>query len=360
VTENPLSVYESRLRSDGFKQDPAQRSAVLLLDKLWAELVAPSKVTWWKKLTGANSAPTTGIYMWGGVGRGKTWLMDLFYESLPFPEKQRIHFHRFMARVHTALRDQKDARNPLKLIAREWSENCRVLCFDEFFVSDIADAMLLGGLMEELFNQNVTLVATSNLPPGELYRDGLQRARFLPAIDSIKRNTTVIQVNGAIDYRLRILKKSAIYHYPLNADAGISLQKSFLQMAGGSELSTLLEFNGRVFQAKMRGDGVIWFDFDELCLKPRSTSDYIEISRSFNTVFLSELPFLDETSADATRRFINLVDEFYDRNVKLLVSAAASIEDIYQGERLAFEFQRTASRINEMQSHQYLAKPHLP
>jgi cell division protein ZapE len=298
--------------------------------------------------------------MWGGVGRGKTWLMDLFFDSLPFPDKQRIHFHRFMARVHAALRDKKDARDPLEQIAREWANECRVLCFDEFFVSDIADAMLLAVLMKELFEQNVILVATSNLHPDELYKDGLQRARFLPAINLIKQNTNLIQVDGPVDYRLRILEKSEIYHHPLDAKAKSSLEKSFLHMAGGCELNSSLEFNGRLFQSRMRGDGIIWFDFEELCQKPRSASDYIEISRSFNTVFISGLPVLDESSADAARRFINLVDEFYDRNVKLLISAAAPIEDIYNGERLAFEFQRTASRINEMQSHQYLAKPHLP
>jgi len=286
--------------------------------------------------------------------------MDLFFDSIPFPQKQRIHFHRFMARVHDGLRKHEAAQNPLKEIARDWGRRLRLLCFDEFFVADIADAMLLAGLLDALLDQGVVLVATSNLHPDELYKDGLQRVRFLPAIELIKSQTRVLQIEGTTDYRLRILERAEIFHYPLDREADDVLKQSFLQMTAGCELDSQLEINGRMIQSRMRGDGVIWFDFAELCEQPRSTMDYIEISRSFNTVFISGLPILEEASADAARRFINLVDEFYDRNVKLLISAAAGIEDIYTGERLEFEFRRTISRLNEMQSHQYLAKPHLP
>jgi cell division protein ZapE len=360
VPSNPLGIYHSRVNSGDFKADPAQLQAISMLDDLWQELVSPPKSGFWNIFERRKSEPIRGVFLWGGVGRGKTWLMDLFYDSIPFEQKQRIHFHRFMARVHEGLREHQASTDPLKVIARDWGSRLRVLCFDEFFVSDIADAMLLAGLLDALFEHGVVLVATSNLHPDELYNDGLQRARFLPAIDLIRLHTRILHVDGDIDYRLRILERSEIYHSPLGEQAENALQMSFDEMAAGCEMNPVLKINDWMFDAESRGDGIIWFSFEELCEKPRSTSDYIEISRSFNTVLLSSLPLLNEGSADATRRFINLVDEFYDRNVKLLISAAAPIEEIYSGTRLEFEFKRTISRINEMQSHQYLAKPHLP
>jgi cell division protein ZapE len=360
VQPGPLSIYRTRTASGTHLPDDSQLPAVRLLDRLWHEQVHRNRPGFWQKVMGSTPPVSRGCYLWGGVGRGKTWMMDLFFDALPFAEKQRIHFHRFMARVHAELKQTDAERNPLKTIARDWARDCRVLCFDEFFVSDIADAMLLGGLLESLFENGVVLVATSNVHPDDLYRDGLQRARFLPAIELIKSHTQVLHVDGETDYRLRILERSEIYHHPLDDEAVISLNSSFEQMAGGCELATGLEINGRAFQARRRGDGIIWFDFKELCEKPRSSLDYIEISRSFNTVMLSGVPVLDQFNEDAARRFISLVDEFYDRNVKLLISAAAAIDGIYQGERLAFEFQRTQSRLTEMQTHAYLARPHLP
>jgi cell division protein ZapE len=301
-----------------------------------------------------------GLYIWGGVGRGKTWLMDLFYERLPVDRKQRIHFHRFMQRVHHSLRDQGQVRDPLPRIAAEWAENCSVLCLDEFFVSDIADAMLLSGLLEGLFRNGVTLVTTSNISPDGLYADGLQRAKFLPAIELIRRNMQVIELSGHTDFRLRILEQSEIFHYPLDESADRVMNESFDRMAADCELSQDIEINGRNFHARRRGDGVIWFDFEELCEKPRGNNDFIEIARAFNTVILSNIPRLGEEDSNAARRFVNLVDEFYDRNVKLLISAEAPIRELYFGWKLEFEFQRTFSRLIEMQSHEYLARPHLP
>lgn len=298
--------------------------------------------------------------MWGGVGRGKTWLMDIFFESLPGKDKQRIHFHRFMARVHTALKEKRSTRDPLAEIAREWATDCRILCFDEFFVSDIADAMLLGVLLQAMFDEGVTLVATSNVKPDSLYRDGLQRAKFLPAIESLKAHCKTIQVDGGRDFRLRLLQRSEIFLQPLDQHAETSLSDAFEKMSAGCCLDTHLEINGRKLDARKRGDGIIWFDFKNLCDVPTSTSDYIEIARAFNTVMLSAVPCMDERNADATRRFINLIDEFYDRNVKMLISAEKPIDYLYSGNRLSFEFQRTASRLTEMQSNDYLAKPHLP
>jgi cell division protein ZapE len=286
--------------------------------------------------------------------------MDIFFDSLPGKDKLRIHFHRFMARVHAALKTKQSTRDPLSEIARDWAAQYRVLCFDEFFVADIADAMLLGGLLQALFEEGVTLVATSNVAPDDLYRDGLQRAKFLPAIASIKKHSLSLHVDGERDFRLRLLLRSKIFLSPLDAHAETGLGKSFAAMSAGCLLDTHLEVNGRLLNARQRSDGIIWFDFSDLCEQPTSVADYIEIARAFNTVLLSGVPLMDEHNADAARRFINLIDEFYDRNVKMLISAAKPIDHLYAGKRLAFEFQRTTSRLTEMQSNEYLAKPHLP
>jgi len=286
--------------------------------------------------------------------------MDLFYEQLPLRRKQRIHFHRFMQRIHVSLKALGNIQDPLPRIAEAWAQDCRVLCLDEFFVSDIADAMLLAGLLEELFAHGVTLVTTSNIEPDDLYRNGLQRSKFLPAIELIKKRAQVLELGGKTDFRLRILEQSEIFHSPLDDSAQKLMAMSFDRMTAECELAHDLEINGRNFHAQRRGDGVIWFDFRELCDKPRGSTDYIEIARAFNTVMLSRVPQLLEEDANAARRFITMVDEFYDRNVKLLISAEKPINELYTGRKLTFEFQRTASRLTEMQSHDYLARPHLP
>ena len=356
----PLAIYEALLAGGRYRHNPAQKLAVDELDRIWMELQSGPSTGWWTKILGKQPALVTGLYLWGGVGRGKTWLMDLFFDALPGQNKQRIHFHRFMARVHAALKTMPSSRDPLPAIARQWSMQFRVLCFDEFFVADIADAMLLSGLLQALFAEGVTLIATSNVSPDDLYRDGLQRAKFLPAIDALKTHTLSLHIDGEHDYRLRILQRSEIFLQSLNEHAEASLSKAFERMSAGCLLDNKLEVNGRILQARHRGDGIIWFDFNELCETPRNTSDFIEIARSFNTVLLSNVPLMDANMGAAARRFINLIDEFYDRNVKLLISAARPADELYSGNRLAFEFLRTASRLSEMQSHGYLAKPHLP
>lgn len=356
---NPLAIYQALIDSGDYKADPAQHVAVLELDRVWMELNIHPLTGWRAKFRGKRHTPVTGLYLWGNVGRGKTWLMDMFFNSLPGDEKQRLHFHRFMARVHTALQAMPNTRDPLREIARQWAAQCRVLCFDEFFVTDIADAMLLSGLLQALFAEGVTLIATSNVAPDQLYQDGLQRAKFLPAIDSLKTHTRSVHVDGAQDFRLRNLQRSQIYLHPLNDDAEAGLTRAYQLMSGDRDLDTSLEVNGRTLHARHRGDGIIWFSFEALCEQARSTSDYIELARAFNTVLLSGIPLMNENNADATRRFINLIDEFYDRNVKILISAAAPINKLYTGNRLSFEFRRTISRLTEMQSHTYLAKPHL-
>lgn len=357
---SPLTRYRERLGSGDFTPDPAQEAAVETLDTLWNELVSPGRPSLVDRLKRNRPSVVQGLYLWGSVGRGKTWLMDLFFDSLPFENKTRVHFHRFMQRVHDGLRRAGNVRDPLPSIAADWARTSRVLCLDEFFVSDIADAMLLAGLLDALFQNGVTLVTTSNVEPGDLYRDGLQRAKFLPAIDLLRRNTRVLELGGGTDYRLRILEQSEIFHHPLDEAADAAMAKAFERMAADCELNHDIEINGRNFHAQRRGDGVIWFDFDELCGKPTGAIDYIEIARAFYAVVISNVPQLDEEHSDAARRFITLVDEFYDRSVKLLISAETPIDRIYAGKRLAFEFERTRSRLTEMQSHDYLAKPHLP
>ncbi len=355
---SPLERYQALLDSGAYRPDPEQRKVVEALDRLHGQLVDVQPSPWWRPFT--DDPTPRGLYLWGGVGRGKTWMMDLFHDTLPFEEKLRVHFHRFMARVHDELRQRQHERDPLPAIARGWAGQVRVLCFDEFFVSDIADAMLLAGLLEALFRQGVTLVATSNIPPRDLYRDGLQRARFLPAIDLIEQHTQVMAIGGDRDYRLRLLEQSSLYMHPLDDAAETHMARRFEAMAGGCDLPRVLRVNERDLLARQRGDGVIWFDFAELCQRPRSTLDFIEIARAFNTVLLSNVPVMTADTPDAARRFINLVDEFYDRSVKLLISAEAPIDDLYTGQRLAFEFERTRSRLTEMQSHEYLARAHLP
>ncbi len=357
---SPLSHYQQLIDSGTFSPDPDQRSAVTALENLWQELLQQPEPRMLGRLRRRSLPPVRGLYLWGSVGRGKTWLMDLFFDSLPGERKQRVHFHRFMQRVHRELRELGRARDPLPSIAARWAEDCRVLCLDEFFVADIADAMLLAGLLRNLFANGVTVITTSNTQPDDLYRDGLQRARFLPAIELIKEHMQVLELKGNTDFRLRILERSEIFHCPLDAAADRAMTAAFDRMTPECELRHDLDINGRNFHARRRGDGIIWFDFEELCEKPRGSIDFIEIARAFNTVVVSNVPQLGEAESSAARRFITLVDEFYDRNVKLLMSAEVPVGDLYTGSRLAFEFERTTSRLTEMQSHDYLARPHLP
>lgn len=365
----PLERYQADLRNPGFSQDPAQELAVAYLQDLYDRLVAREGVSrqrWKAWLPGARREsllPEQGLYFWGGVGRGKTYLMDLFYECLPFERKMRAHFHRFMHRVHhelDALRRQK-IPDPLDVIAVQLAREARVICFDEFFVSDIADAMILGGLFRELFRQGVTLVATSNIVPDELYRNGLQRERFLPAIEILKQHVRVVNVDGGTDYRLRTLEQAELYHWPLDAAADESLMRCLRQLAPQpGQAGAHVEVNGRDFLARHITDDVAWFDFAELCDRPRGPEDYIELAREFHAVLLSNVPRLDDGQNDQARRLISLVDEFYDRHVKLVISAEVPLGQLYGGTRLAFEFERTRSRLLEMQSREYLAREHRP
>ncbi|MBM4209121.1 MAG: AFG1 family ATPase [Gammaproteobacteria bacterium] len=357
--------YASALASSGFSADPAQRAAIDELERLRRELIATKKISLLTRLRRRFSAPedhagaVRGVYLWGSVGRGKTWLMDLFFESLPFPRKRRSHFHRFMQSVHEGLRHHRDEVDPLIAVATDIARDTRVLCLDELFVSDIADAMLLGGLFAHLVDRGVTLVFTSNVPPAGLYRNGLQRQRFLPAIALLERHCALVSVDGSTDYRLRQLTRMPIYLQSDSERTSNALTEMFEDLADGlGTTGGSIDVEGRKIEVLRVCDNVVWFDFRALCEGPRSQNDYVSIAREFQTVLLSNVPVFTAASEDAARRFIAVVDEFYDRRVNLVISAAAAPTQLYQGERLRFEFERTASRLIEMQSEEYLASEH--
>lgn len=363
--QTPLDKYKFDLQRRDFTADPAQEIAVMYMQGLYDDLLSGEEnsfLTPIKLLLGIKrTRKLKGLYFWGGVGRGKTYLVDCFYECLPFDNKLRIHFHRFMHNVHQELKQLKNIASPLKIIADRLQEKTRILCFDEFHVADITDAMLLAGLLEALFDRGIVLVATSNQHPDQLYRNGLQRERFLPAIALIKQHTQVVNIDSGVDYRLEFLDHAEIYHTPLDQKAHDMLANNFARVSPDTGTQNeALEIEGRSINTVRCGDGVVWFDFDALCDGPRAAADYIELARQFQTVLLSNIPVMDEHDNDKVKRFITLVDEFYDRNVKLIITAAAMPEGLYQGVRLEEPFKRTISRLEEMRTHDYLAKPHLP
>ena len=346
-----------------FVRDPAQHEAVLILQRIYDELLQTGnpKPGLWSGWFGKNTVkPVKGLYLWGGVGRGKTYVVDEFFECLPFDGKKRIHFHRFMRKVHEQLKQSRHLQDPLVGIASGFAGEFRVLCFDEFIVNDIADAMILGGLLKHLFDQGVTLVATSNIHPDYLYKDGLQRDRFQPAIDLIKAHTTVYEMRGETDYRLQYLDKAEIYFFPHDEPAVCGLERNFAHIASEpARAGVVLEIEGRELYPLHHALGVVWFDFEEICAGPRSQNDYLELARCFHTIIVSDIPALTTETDDHARRLINLVDILYDRNVKFMGSGCCPPSELYQGKRLRQEFERTASRLTEMQSHDYLARPHM-
>ena len=368
----PVQRYQHDLQQEGFNYDASQEAAVFCLQSLYdrlmvdiederpAGLLAAIKG---KFKSSEPDAPVKGLYFWGGVGRGKTYLMDNFYESLPFDKKIRVHFHRFMRRVHRELKQLEGEKNPLEKVADRIASEARIICFDEFFVSDITDAMLLGTLLEYLFYRRVTLVATSNIVPSSLYENGLQRRRFLPTIALLNNHTEVVNVDGGVDYRLRALERAELFHSPLGKSADEALMSAFHSLApalGEVRESVPIEAEGREFLCRYVAEDVVWFDFDIVCNIPRSQYDYIELAREFHAVLVGGVVQMGRKNDDQARRFINMVDEFYDRNVKLVLSAEVDMGSLYTDGRLSFEFQRTQSRLLEMQSHEYLARPHRP
>ncbi|RRV27338.1 cell division protein ZapE [Pseudomonas sp. o96-267] len=362
----PLERYQADLKRPDFFHDAAQENAVRHLQRLYDELIArdQSKSGLMGKLFGKKpQGPVKGLYFWGGVGRGKTYLVDTFFDALPFEQKMRTHFHRFMKRVHEEMKTLKGEKNPLTIIGKRFADEARVICFDEFFVSDITDAMILATLMEELFKNGVSLVATSNIVPDGLYKDGLQRARFLPAIALLKQHTDIVNVDSGVDYRLRALEQAELFHFPLGPAAEQSLLTSFRSLLPDCTHmveNEALMIENRAIHAVRVCEDVAWFEFRELCDGPRSQNDYIELGKIFHAVILANVEQMSVAKDDMARRFINLVDEFYDRNVKLIISAEVELKDLYTGGRLSFEFQRTLSRLLEMQSHEFLSRPHRP
>jgi len=361
---NILEAYDKSLQREGHVRDPAQVELVEFLHGLQRRLcerTEPNRgLAALLRRSRKDAELVRGAYVWGGVGRGKTFIMDLFFETLQLENKKRIHFHRMMHDVHARLKALDAVTDPLDKVAADIAGDTSVLCFDEFFVSDIGDAMILGRLLEALFRRGVTLVTTSNVPPRDLYTDGLQRSRFLPAIELLETHTEVINLEGGTDYRLRLLQHAGTYLSPDDDKADDRLQQLFTDSASSAIAADRpLEINGRDIRARYCAKGIAWFDFTDICDGPRSQADYVEIARWYPTVIVSGVPAFDETTENQARRFIALVDEFYDRRVKLILSAAADVGALYQGKRLTFEFDRTISRLIEMQSTDYLALPHL-
>ena len=363
LARTPQARYQADLNAGRITPDAAQAAAVAHMDRVFHELGSSDDGGLLDKLLGRRKALWTGVrglYLWGRVGRGKTYIVDTFFDCLPFAAKQRIHFHSFMRQTHAELRQIKQQANPLKQVAARWAAKQRVLCLDEFHVGDITDAMLLANLLEALLGHGVTLIATSNEAPDELYSGGLQRDRFLPAIAMLKSSLEIFEVAGDTDYRLRALAQAPVFYCGERGARGADLARSFATMTSG--LATLggpLEVEGRAIATERHADGVAWFSFDALCGGPRSVIDYIEIARCHHTIIIADVPHLGSDDNDAARRLITLIDELYDRNVNLIMSAAAEPEDLYHGGKLAKSFLRTASRLREMRSHDYLARPHI-
>ena len=360
----PLERYRELLSSKQLTPDSAQERVIHEFEKLYQQFQATESarplLTRLKGLF-VKASPVPGIYLWGGVGRGKTWMMDLFYESLTIKNKQRLHYHRYIRGIHEQLDQYKGQKDPLQLIAKKFSHQYRLLCLDEFHVSDITDAMILNGLLKALLKNNVTLILTSNLEPDDLYKDGLQRERFLPAIELIKEYNHTIEIEEGTDHRLNTIQQSDLYNYPLNDENQEKLERYFIKLSPCTpKTNTELAINHRTIPAYKLADDVVWFKFDHIFNSPRAIADYIELAKLFHTVFISDIPLLTEKNEDRSRRFIQLMDEFYDRNVKIIISAESLPESLYQGQNLKFEFDRTISRLEEMKSEKYLKKPHRP
>lgn len=363
----PSETYHAALASGELDADEYQNVVIRLLQEIHDDLlsnpVAKSQSTGFFKRLFAKPPPpekVRGLYLWGGVGRGKTMLTDMFYHSFPDDQKTRLHFHRFMRLIHSELKTLGDVEDPLSIVADKWIAKSRLLVLDEMHVNDITDAMLLGGLLTQLFDRGLTMITTSNVHPDDLFKDGLQRDRFIPAIEQIKLHTLVHNMDGETDYRLRILENADTYFSSGDENSTAALETNFRNLSKNENIEEgSLDVNGRELPVVRRAETLVWFEFDALCNTPRSTDDYIEIATVFSTVFIGNIPVLDDNRNDEARRLVNLIDELYDRNVNLLVSAEASPEKLYTGKRLEFEFVRAASRLREMQTKDYLAQSHL-
>jgi cell division protein ZapE len=354
-----LDAYDAQLKLRGYQSDPAQRAAAQRLQDLYTELIGfkAARRTPLRKMFSRAKLPRS-VYFWGGVGRGKSFLMDCFFESVPYKRKRRVHFHAFMQEVQNDLRQFNNEPDPLQKVADRIATETRLLCFDEFHVSDIADAMILGRLLEALFQRGVIFVMTSNYPPEGLYPNGLQRINFLPTIEMMKRRFDVVEVDNGTDYRLRTLENMEIYLVPVDAEADRKMREDFRRLAADEMKPGSIEVLGRSLPVHGQAAGVIWFDFPTLCGGPRSQNDYLEIAREHHTVLLSGVPRMDAGQASEARRFTWLIDVLYDHRVKLIMSAEVQAHDLYTQGHNAHEFVRTVSRLIEMRTRDYLAEAH--
>ena len=348
-------AYEAELAARGYTADPAQLRAVQALDtcaREWRHF-KEQRSNAIKKLINRPPIPR-GIYMHGGVGRGKSFLMDLFYGAVPLKRKTRLHFHEFMREVHRELAGLKGTVNPLNLLAKRIAARYRLICFDEFHVSDITDAMILYRLLEALFANGVGMVTTSNFRPDDLYANGMHRDRFLPAIKLLNQQLQVINVDNGTDYRAQTMAQLQLYHSPLGEAADEAMLEAFERLAESHDEDPVLQIEARKIAARRKAGGLVWFDFRTLCGGPRSQNDYLELATQFHTVLLSDVPQMPPRMSSEARRFTWLVDVLYDRRVKLIISAAVPAEQLYTEGLMANEFVRTVSRLTEMQSHEYL------
>jgi len=378
---SPVERYQLDLSTANFNDDKTQAAAVNVLQQSFTQLTEQNNSRTIQSLFSSKKQSPQNIYLWGKVGRGKTYLMDCFYNSLPFSKKYRTHFYRFMQYVHQQLAHHQGNKDPLKLVAKSIAKKAQVLCLDEFFVTDIADAMILGGLLKYLFEERVTLITTSNVEPCLLYKEGLQRDRFLPSIELIYSNMTIHHLDGKQDHRLRELTQTK--HFYAQDDVGEMQQQFFRKNGNNIKSNTTLQIEGRNIDCRFVGDGCCWFEFDALCRGARSQNDYIALANEYHSVYISAVPQMGGVNVerdvargtedtyninqrvadrpfnlapgdDEARRFICLVDEFYDRSVKLVLSAHVPMMSLYVGGRVEFEFERTYSRLVEMQSEEYL------
>lgn len=354
-----LSIFQDTINRQGFLADNAQFEAARHLDLIYnlAQKINESQYTVLSLISNflsGKDTDTLGCYLWGDVGRGKTFLMDMFFKYLPMENKARFHFNHFMHQIHDRLKEVKGKKDPLKIVAKDIAAKYRIICLDEFHVSDITDAMLLYGLLQQLYKHKVLLVMTSNIPPDELYKNGLQRSRFLPAIELIKKHSVVVNVNGDTDYRLNDNAGNETYYAPVSANTDKILDQRFSVLADGTiKDSVSITIQGRPIDTRKIADNVVWFEFESLCEGPRAASDYIQIASMFKIVFISNVYEMTEQHDDVARRFISLIDEFYDQEIRLFVSATRLPAYLYSGKRFQFEFQRTTSRLEEMRTKNY-------
>ena len=352
-------AYQAELKARGYQSDPAQLRAIDALQRCADDWAAykDKRSNSFKKLFNKPDIPK-GVYMYGGVGRGKSFLMDCFYNAVPIRRKTRLHFHEFMREVHRELAGLKGTVNPLDELGKRMARKFKLICFDEFHVADITDAMILHRLLAALFDNGVGFVTTSNFKPDDLYPGGLHRERILPAIELLNQRMEVVNVDNGTDYRRRTLEQVELYHTPLGPEADAAMNEAFTRLASGGDEDPVLHIEAREIKARRRAGGVVWFDFKQLCGGPRSQNDYLEIASQFHTLLLSDVPHMPVRMASEARRFTWLVDVLYDRRVKFILSAEVAPEVLYTEGPLAHEFPRTVSRLNEMQSAEYLALPH--